>query len=59
MLSDCSIPSPVQRRFLDHRLRPHLVEQFVFGDEMSGAFDEQGQQIERARTQRDRCAVLQ
>jgi hypothetical protein len=44
---------------LDHHLRPHLVEQFVLGDEMSGAIDQRGQQIERARAQRNRCVVLQ
>ena len=33
----------VQRRFLDHHLRPHAVEQFVLGDEMSGAIDQCGQ----------------
>ncbi len=41
----------VQRCFLDHHLRPNAVEQFVLGDEMSGAIDERGQQIEGARTQ--------
>jgi hypothetical protein len=38
----------MQGRFLDHRLRPHAVEQFVLGDEMSGAIDECNQQIEGA-----------
>jgi hypothetical protein len=41
----------VQRCFLDHHLRPHAVEQFVLGDEMSGAIDECNQQIEGARAQ--------
>jgi len=46
-------------RVLDHRFRPHAVEQFVLGDKMPGAINERGQQIEGARAQRNRCAVLQ
>jgi hypothetical protein len=49
----------VQSGFLDHHLRPHQAEQFVLGDEMSGAIDERNQQIESARAQRNRCPVLQ
>ena len=41
----------VQRCFLDYHLRPHTVEQFVLGDEVSGAIDERNQQIECARAQ--------
>ena len=49
----------MQRCFLDHDLRPHLVEQFILGNEMSGAFDERDQQIEGARAQLNRCAILE
>ena len=49
----------VQRGFLDHHLRPHALEQFVLGDEMSGTVDQRNQQIERARAQCDCCAVLE
>ncbi len=33
----------VQGGFLDHHLRPHLVEQFVLGGEVAGAIDERRQ----------------
>ena len=49
----------MQRGFLDHNVRPRVVEQFVLGDDMPGAIDDGDQKIERARAQGDRCAVLQ
>jgi hypothetical protein len=49
----------VQRCFLDHHLRPHAIEQFIIGDEVSGTIHERGQQIKGARAQRHRIAVLE
>ena len=48
-----------QRRFLDHHARPHAVEQFILGEEVPGTIDERAEQVERARPQNDRQAILQ
>src|SRR5262249_31947233 len=48
-----------QGRFLDHDSGPHAIEQFVLGEERSGAIDQRDQQVERAGAQRDGRAVLE
>jgi hypothetical protein len=41
----------------DRRIRPHGVEDFLFGHEAAGAFDQKRQQVERFGLERDRCAL--
>src|SRR4029079_829927 len=41
----------LQIRFLDDRLRPGSVYQFLFADDLAGAFNQSGQDVEGATTE--------
>jgi hypothetical protein len=49
----------VQGGLLDHESGPHAIKQRVLADEMASLIDHRREQVERARAQRDRQAVLQ